>query len=220
MTTPPLLTLRTATEVSHQIQIKRSRFIATLARTDDPTTARELIDRLRRAHPQARHTCSAFIIDQEERSPLQHSSDDGEPSGTAGAPMLEVLNHAGLSNVTAVVTRYFGGTLLGTGGLARAYGEAVSTTLAAAPLVEIRTLDVLELVLDPVEAGRIEAELRQAKALILSTTWTSHVTLRIACTPADQAHLAEVLARASQGRTVFRATGTTRLEVDVSGASA
>ena len=122
------------TNVTHETEVRRSRFVTTLARTDDEAAARALIGEVRSAAPQARHHCSAFLIEEVGRNPLQHSSDDGEPSGTAGAPMLEAIRASGVHNVTAVVTRWFGGVLLGTGGLVRAYSGAVSEALARAPL--------------------------------------------------------------------------------------
>ena len=116
-----LRTLASGTLLTHEIEIKRSRFITTLARTDTPEEARALIDAVKSEHPQARHNCSAYLIDPPDAAPLQHSSDDGEPSGTAGTPMLEALRASDTWNATAVVTRYFGGILLGGGGLVRAY---------------------------------------------------------------------------------------------------
>ena len=86
-----LRTLASGTLLTHEIEIKRSRFITTLARTDTPQEARALIDAVKSEHPQARHNCSAYLIDPPDAAPLQHSSDDGEPSGTAGTPMLEAL---------------------------------------------------------------------------------------------------------------------------------
>ena len=115
-----LRTLAAGTLLTNEIEIKRSRFITTLARTDTPEAARALIDEVKADHPQARHNCSAYLIDPQDAAPLQHSSDDGEPSGTAGTPMLEALRASNTWNATAVVTRYFGGILLGGGGLVRA----------------------------------------------------------------------------------------------------
>ena len=112
-----LRTLASGTLLTHEIEIKRSRFITTLARTDTPEEARALIDAVKSEHPQARHNCSAYLIDPPDAAPLQHSSDDGEPSGTAGTPMLEALRASDTWNATTVVTRYFGGILLGGGGL-------------------------------------------------------------------------------------------------------
>ena len=86
-----LRVLASGTSLSHEIEIKRSRFIASIARTDTPEEAREFINSVKDAHPQARHNCSAWMIAEEGHSPSQHSSDDGEPSGTAGTPMSDVL---------------------------------------------------------------------------------------------------------------------------------
>ena len=127
-----LRVLASGTRLSHEIEIKRSRFIASIARTDTPEEAREFINSVKDAHPQARHNCSAWMIAEEGHSPSQHSSDDGEPSGTAGTPMLDVLKRNELWNVTVVATRYFGGILLGAGGLVRAYSSATSEALARA----------------------------------------------------------------------------------------
>ncbi|MGN6485681.1 MAG: IMPACT family protein, partial [Thermomicrobiales bacterium] len=99
----------------HEIEIKRSRFIGSLARVTSEEEARAFIAARRKTHWEANHNCSAWIIG--ERGQLQRSNDDGEPSGTAGVPMLSVLQRNGLTDVVAVVTRYFGGTLLGAGGL-------------------------------------------------------------------------------------------------------
>ena len=100
-----------------ETEVKRSRFLATLARADDEQQARDVIALVKAEFPDARHHCQAFIVDVPDAQPIERSSDDGEPAGTAGMPMLETLRGAGLGNVVAVVTRYFGGTLLGTGGL-------------------------------------------------------------------------------------------------------
>ncbi|WP_300539798.1 YigZ family protein, partial [uncultured Nocardioides sp.] len=120
-----------------EIEVKRSRFRCTLERVEDEAAARALVERLRREHWDARHHCSAFVVGPPP-VPVERSSDDGEPAGTAGAPMLEVLRGAGLSDTAVVVTRWFGGTLLGAGGLVRAYGDAVRAAVARAGLLERR----------------------------------------------------------------------------------
>ncbi|RYE74360.1 MAG: YigZ family protein, partial [Myxococcales bacterium] len=112
-------TIAGTVEVEHVVE--RSRFLTQLVRVPDEASAREVIDVRRREHWSARHHCTAFVIGPD--GALQRSNDDGEPAGTAGAPMLEVLRGAEISDVVAVVTRYFGGVKLGTGGLARAYSE-------------------------------------------------------------------------------------------------
>lgn len=119
--------------VEAEIEIKRSRFLGLLAPVADEDGAREVIAQRRADHPRARHHCTAFVLDPDSRT--RRFSDDGEPAGTAGAPILDVLVGHGLTYVLAVVTRYFGGTLLGAGGLVRAYGDATSQAVAAARIV-------------------------------------------------------------------------------------
>lgn len=209
-----LRTLATGTFLTHQIEIKRSRFITTLARTDTPTEARDVIDMVKAEHPQARHNCSAYLIAPQDAAPLQHSSDDGEPPGTAGTPMLEALRASNTWNATAVVTRYFGGILLGTGGLVRAYSTSVSQAVAAAPIAYLADRDVLRTQLRPGDAGRIEAELRGKGAAILDAQWSSTVTLTIAIAPAQREAFDACLAQASSGEKQFRYVETRRIELD------
>lgn len=116
-------------ETTAELVEKKSRFIATVRPVADENEAAAFIDEMKKKYYDARHNCSAFVIG--DGAQLTRSSDDGEPSGTAGRPMLEVLLGSGIRNAAAVVTRYFGGTLLGTGGLVRAYSGAVKAALDA-----------------------------------------------------------------------------------------
>ena len=163
-----------------EIEIKRSRFIASLARTDSEEAAREFISQIRREFPDARHHCTAFIIHQDIGPDTTRSSDDGEPAGTAGGPMLNVLTESGLTNLTCVVTRYFGGTKLGTGGLVRAYSGAVQAVLEDAQTVRIVTQPAYQLQLPISEAGKIEAKLTQNGYQILDRDFAEEATLRFA----------------------------------------
>lgn len=163
-----------------EIEIKRSRFIASLTRTDSEEAAREFIAQIRREFPDARHHCTAFIIHQDTGPDTARSSDDGEPAGTAGGPMLKVLTESGLTNVTCVVTRYFGGTKLGTGGLVSAYSEAVQQVLKNAQTVRIVTQPSYQLNLPIGEAGKIEAKLTQNGYQILTRHFAQEATLRLA----------------------------------------
>lgn len=140
-------------------EAKRSRFICTLARVDSEGEARAVIASTRAKYPDARHHCSAFIVEVHSAQPIERSNDDGEPAGTAGMPMLESLRGAGLSQVVAVVTRYFGGVLLGTGGLVRAYSDAVATAVADAPRVRLETRAMFCVTVDHASAGRVHSEL-------------------------------------------------------------
>ncbi|MED4161661.1 YigZ family protein, partial [Halalkalibacterium halodurans] len=117
----------------HEISIQKSRFIAHLSRATSEEEAIEFIEQIKKEHWNATHNCSAYLIGENDQ--VQKANDDGEPSGTAGVPMLEVLKKRRLKDTVAVVTRYFGGVKLGAGGLIRAYGSAVSEGLNAIGVV-------------------------------------------------------------------------------------
>ena len=167
--------------VTAEIDVKRSRFRCDLTRVENEDEARAVVERARREHWDARHHCSAFVIGPDGR--LARSSDDGEPAGTAGAPMLEVLRGAGLSDVVAVVTRWFGGVLLGAGGLVRAYGDAVRAAVDAAAVVDRRLLRLWSVEVPHAEAGRLENELRSRGVTVRGTAYAAAATLTLAAPP-------------------------------------
>lgn len=125
--------------------IKKSRFICHLKRVETEDDARDYIASIKKQHHKANHSCSAMIIGK--KSEIKRSSDDGEPSGTAGVPMLTVLEKQELTNVVAVVTRYFGGIKLGAGGLIRAYAGSVADAIAELGRVEVKRLEGLAITL-------------------------------------------------------------------------
>ena len=131
--------------------------------------------------------------------PVERSSDDGEPAGTAGAPMLEVLRGAGLSDTAVVVTRWFGGTLLGAGGLVRAYGDAVRAAVARAGLLERRLRSEVEVDLDHAEAGRVETELRSRGVDVLETAYGARVRVLLGVDPEQVARTEGLLAELTSG---------------------
>lgn len=159
--------LTVAEPSTHELEVRRSVFICALAPVSDEAAARGFIAERRKADPSARHHCHAFVLGVDGRT--QRSSDDGEPAGTAGVPMLEVLVRKELTEVVAVVTRYFGGVKLGAGGLVRAYGEAVSEAVDGARLVRRRRLDVVSVTVDYAAAGKLENELRASPYPLLGT---------------------------------------------------
>lgn len=185
-------------------EVRRSRFLAIVRRVADEDAAREVVAQQRREHHDAGHHCSAFVIGHDRQ--LRRSNDDGEPSGTAGAPMLEVLVGAELGDVVAVVSRWFGGTLLGAGGLARAYGDAVTKALDGATFVRRAERTVTEVDLAHSLAGRAEAQLRARGVQILDTAYGAQVTLRMATT--SHADAAEAVAAVTSGAGVPRRCGT------------
>lgn len=144
----------------HEIEILKSRFICTLERVSAEDEARAFLERLRKQYWDANHNCYAYIIG--ERGQQQKASDDGEPSGTAGVPMLEVLKRRELVDTIAVVTRYFGGTKLGAGGLIRAYGRSVTEAIDAVGIVERRPRAIVEIAADHAAAGRLENSFRNS----------------------------------------------------------
>lgn len=118
-----------------EIEVKRSRFIAYVAHTPGVEAAKSFIQNIKNHYPDARHHCYGFIAGKPSDSNMYGFSDDNEPSGTAGMPIFSHLEHANIGETTVVVVRYFGGTKLGTGGLARAYGDAAKSVLSSANLV-------------------------------------------------------------------------------------
>ncbi len=117
-----------------ELVIKRSRFIASVAHTAGTDEVKRFLEKIRAEFPDARHHCYAFNAGKASSTAFVGCSDDGEPSGTAGQPMLNVLVHSGIGEITAVVTRYFGGTLLGTGGLVKAYQDSIKEVLKELPV--------------------------------------------------------------------------------------
>ncbi len=195
------------------LEIKRSHFLGLAARTTSEAQAREFIASRRTLYPDARHHCSAFIIANPGATPTERSNDDGEPSGTAGKPMLEVLRGSQIFDVTVVVTRYFGGTLLGTGGLVRAYSQATAQALEQLSLCRRSQQYLWQLRAPVAEAGRIEAELRAGGANIVQTRWESQATIELASAVGNPTELAALVANVTRGQGQLEAAGTKILEL-------
>ena len=130
---------------SSELDVKKSKFIANIIKITDEQDAKEKLNQIRKEYSDARHNCYAYIVyDNETKTKIEKSSDDREPSGTAGIPMLTLLQQNNLVNVLIVVTRYFGGILLGTGGLVRAYTDSSKQALEAAKIIELQYGEILE----------------------------------------------------------------------------
>jgi uncharacterized YigZ family protein len=197
--------LTIARDAEAEIEIKHSRFLCTLQRVQTEEAARALVARLRKEHWDARHHCSAFVLGPDAM--LQRSSDDGEPAGTAGAPMLEVLRGAEVSDVVAVVTRWFGGTLLGAGGLVRAYGDAVRAGLDATGTVRRSLVRELALVVGHADAGRVEGDLRSRGVSVLDVEYGEQVRLLLGVAPSGEAGVREAVAALTSGTGVLEPAG-------------
>ena len=160
-----------------EIVEKKSRFIAQIAPVETEEEAYAFIEKIKKKHYDARHNCFAFSVGTE--MPLLRFSDDGEPQGTAGKPMLELIQNSGIHDICVVVTRYFGGTLLGTGGLVRAYSQAVKAGLRASVVIT-KILGVkLHIETDYTTFGKIQYILAQRELKILDTVYTDKVELEV-----------------------------------------
>ena len=170
-----------ARDGEHGIEIQRSRFVCTVARVGTVEAATAVIDQVRRAGPDATHHCTALRVGDPATGDLTaRSNDDGEPPGTAGVPMLEVLPRRGLTDVVAVVSRWFGGVKLGAGGLARAYSGALSETLdTVGELRRVRHRELL-LAVPHDRAGRLEHDLRHSPYRLRDTEHGADVTFTVA----------------------------------------
>jgi uncharacterized YigZ family protein len=142
----------------HEIEIQKSRFIAYIQRAETEEEAQEFIQIIKKKNWNATHNCSAYMIGENDQ--IQKANDDGEPSGTAGVPILEVLKKKHLKDTVVVITRYFGGIKLGAGGLIRAYGKATSEGLKATGTVERKLMRITHTTIDYTWLGKIENELR------------------------------------------------------------
>ncbi len=156
---------------------KKSRFIATVAPAQTEEEALGFIEAMRKKYWDARHNCFAYVIG--DRNELARCSDDGEPQGTAGKPMLDVLLGEGIHNAAVVVTRYFGGVLLGTGGLVRAYSGAVKAGLASSVIITRIQGVKLEISTDYTGLGKIQYILGQRGISILNPEYTDTVRLEV-----------------------------------------
>lgn len=149
----------------HEIIIQKSRFIAHIARATTEEEAQSFIQEIKKKHWDATHNCSAYMIG--ENNHIQKANDDGEPSGTAGVPILEVLKKKDLKDTVVVITRYFGGIKLGAGGLIRAYGKATSEGITATGMVERKLVQIMHTNVEYTMLGKIENELRNSSIHLL-----------------------------------------------------
>lgn len=162
----------------HQIEIKKSKFICHLFRIESEAQAKEYIAKIKKEHYKANHNCSAYMLG--ENFEIQRSTDDGEPSGTAGVPMLEVLKKNQLQNTLAIVTRYFGGIKLGAGGLIRAYSTSVSEALKEIGIVQGKLQQLLDITIDYHQLGKLQNYLENEQISIQEINYLEQITVKIA----------------------------------------
>ena len=180
---------------------KKSRFIATIRRCESEEEAAAFMEEMKKKYWDARHNCSAYVLGA--RGELTRCSDDGEPGGTAGRPMLEVLLGEGIRNIAVVVTRYFGGVLLGTGGLVRAYTQAVKAGLQNCTLGRMRYGWEVEVGTDYNSVGKILYLLGNAGIEPLESNYTDVVSLRILVPAEEAVRLQKEITEATNGKACF-----------------
>ncbi|WP_328899099.1 YigZ family protein [Streptomyces sp. NBC_00441] len=181
----------------HESEINRSRFLCALAPAATEEEAQEFIARVRREHPAATHNCYAYVIGAD--ASVQKASDDGEPGGTAGVPMLQMLTRREVCFAVAVVTRYYGGVKLGAGGLIRAYGGVVGEALDTLGTRTRRRFRLATVTVGHQRAGRLENELRATGRTVREVRYAADVTIEIALPDADVEAFRRWLADATAG---------------------
>lgn len=209
-----MLEYKTIEDTAHtEWEINKSRFLTYVKHVETELQAQEFITSIKKKHFDARHNCSAYIIG--ERSEIQKSSDDGEPSGTAGIPMLEVLKKNELSDLVVVVTRYFGGIKLGAGGLIRAYGKSVTLGLETAQIVKKTIFNRYLLELDYDLIGSIENYLHQQEIRVQDKTYSDKVQFTLLLTPNDAENTLKDIANLSAGRIIVKSLEDIYLNIPV-----
>ncbi|MFJ3930648.1 MULTISPECIES: YigZ family protein [unclassified Streptomyces] len=189
----------------HESEINRSRFLCSLAPAATEEEAQAFVARIRREHPTATHNCYAYVVGAD--ASVQKASDDGEPGGTAGVPMLQMLLRREVRYTAAVVTRYYGGVKLGAGGLIRAYGGAVGEALDALGTVTRRRFRILAVTVDHQRAGKLENDLRATGRTVREVTYGDAVRIEIGLPDAEVGAFTAWLADATAGTAVLEIGG-------------
>ncbi|SES30344.1 YigZ family protein [Salipaludibacillus aurantiacus] len=197
----------------HEIAIQKSRFIAHVTRVTSEEEAQEFIDSIKKQHWNASHNCSCYMIGEQDL--IQKANDDGEPSGTAGVPMLEVLKKRGLKDTAVVVTRYFGGIKLGAGGLIRAYSSATSEGISAVGVVKQQLMTIYTVTFDYTLLGKVENAVRSSDYPLKHIEYLDQVKLEIYVAAGAEDAFEEWMTNLTNGKALIEQTGQEYLEEDV-----
>lgn len=190
--------LTIATTGKYEEIIKKSRFICHLAPVESESAAKEFIDQVISDNPKANHNCYAYLVGDTDQ--IQRVSDNGEPSGTAGVPILEVLKKNQLHNVVAVVTRYFGGIKLGAGGLIRAYSGTTASAIETIGIVELVDFQMLGITIEYSQLDSLIYFLNTQSIVIKNTDYESQVTVTIAVSISEQENIINELTDLLSGK--------------------
>ena len=196
-----------------QEEIKKSRFICHAKRVYSEEEARDFITAIKKEHYKATHNCSAFIVG--ERSEIKRTSDDGEPSGTAGVPMLGVLENHNLTNVCVVVTRYFGGIKLGAGGLIRAYAGSVALAIKEIGIIEIKEQAGISIQMSYAQYQEYSNFLREHKLTEIETNFTDQINTIIYVDKEEKENIKSALVEFFNGKVTLTDQGLREVEVPV-----
>jgi uncharacterized YigZ family protein len=188
--------------------IKKSRFIGYACAVIDEAHAQEILSARKKQHYDASHNCFAYVLS----GGVMRYSDDGEPQGTAGLPMLDVIKKNGLSDVLVVSTRYFGGTLLGAGGLIRAYSNSASSALLAAQRIEVITCNVFETTFSYATWSKAQKLLEERGFMLGSVDFTDTVRASLLALPGEESALDKLVTSVSLGKSVLTPQGVQRKE--------
>jgi len=199
----------------NEINIQKSRFIAYIERAETEEQAQEFIQMIKKQNWAATHNCSAYLIGEHDQ--IQKANDDGEPSGTAGVPILEVLKKKNLKDTVVVVTRYFGGIKLGAGGLIRAYGKATSEGLNATGIVERKLMRVMHTTIDYTLLGKAENELRSSVYTIKEIHYLEKVELETFVEEGEKESFSAWMVELTNGQAEIREGGVLYLEETIKG---
>lgn len=198
-----------------EFTVERSRFIGTAARAESEEAARGFVAAIKKEFHDARHSAAAWVIGEGESAQKVRSSDDGEPGGTAGMPILTVLRTHHVMNAVIVVTRYFGGIKLGTGGLTRAYGEGAKIALAAARLVRVDVLPRLIVTVDYPLLAPLESYFRQKNIRVADKSYAENVKISILIGEDDLENVKADITDITAARARFEMGGVERVETEM-----
>ncbi|MBD3859250.1 YigZ family protein [Bacillus sp. 28A-2] len=197
----------------HEIVIEKSRFICHIQRAVSEEEAQAFIQSIKKQHWNATHNCSAYLIGEHDM--IQKANDDGEPSGTAGVPMLEVLKKRKLKDTVVVVTRYFGGIKLGAGGLIRAYGKSVSEAINHVGLVERCLMRTMHTTIDYTWLGKVENELRASSFQLKEIHYAEDVIFETYVEETQTKQFIEWMTELTNGKSVTKEGELIYLEKDI-----
>lgn len=196
-----------------EIIIQKSRFIGHVARVETEEEAQQFIQEIKKKHNAATHNCSAYMIGEHDQ--IQKANDDGEPSGTAGVPMLEVLKKKNLKDTVVVVTRYFGGIKLGAGGLIRAYGNATTEALQGSGIVKRQLMQGISITVAYTLLGKLENVLRQSDYILETINYLEKVEFIVYVKTGEEDSFQDWIVDLTSGQATLLQTDKKYVEIDV-----